>query len=470
MRKPKLGMVFLAGDSWWQAGVCDATTGPYAGFLDRVQDDVDNARAALAQACEIISSGLLHTEAEAAAEARRLAAARVDAVVLCPIIWTNDQPVVAFLREAPEAPLLLWAYDPHAGFLEYFSVPEWLRASGPVSVQQCSNILRRFGRHYDVVHGNEGDPVACGELLAFARAATVKRSLEGARIAMLPAPSQVVMGSWVDDFHLRERFGVELVYLSVESYAERVQEIADKDAREYAAWLRERCRCEGIDEAQLARSAREAVAMARLAEDEGLCGIALEDFNEAFTRLLGARPHLYHPRLGELGCTVGLEADVPNILATVVLARLAGGPAMFNELFSIDRHANTVLMGHPGMGEPGLGDPDSYLLTPDLEIDASQPRGVWWSYRAQPGPMTFLNFTPEYGQLKAAAWHGSALEGKRMMEGYAHMLVAPEHNALDMFKRIVRLGLIQHWGTVHGELRAELRAFAGMCGLDLVEL
>lgn len=470
MHKPKLGAVFLAGDSWWESGVCEATKGPYAGFLDAVQSDVERARATLAETCAVVSPGLLHTEAEVAAETRRLAEARVDAIVLCPIIWTNDQPVITFLREAPDVPLLLWAYDPYGGFLEYFALPGWLRASGAVSVQQCSNILRRFGRHFEVVHGNEKDTQTRRELAAFGRAAAVRKSLEGARIAVLPAPCRVVMGSWVDDFHLLERFGVELVYVSAESYVERVKAVSDADATAYGEWLRGRCRFEGVEEAQLLRSAKEAIAMARLAEDERLCGIALEDFHEAFYRLLGARPHLYHPRLGELGCTVGLEADVPNVLATVLLARLAGRPAMFNELFNVDGHANAVLMGHPGMGEPALGDPDSYLVTPDLEIDESQPRGVWWSYRAKPGPMTFLNLTPEYGRLKAAVWQGAAMAGQRMMEGYAHMLVTPEHDARDMFKRIVKLGLLQHWGTVHGDLRAELRCLAGMYGLDLVEL
>ncbi|MCK4924202.1 MAG: hypothetical protein KAS61_04460 [Spirochaetes bacterium] len=43
----------------------------------------------------------------------------------------------------------------------------------------------------------------------------------------------------------------------------------------------------------------------------------LEDFNEDIYKTLGFRPHLYHPRFGELGCTIGFEAAVPGGLAVL---------------------------------------------------------------------------------------------------------------------------------------------------------
>jgi hypothetical protein len=107
------------------------------------------------------------------------------------------------------------------------------------------------------------------------------------------------------------------------------------------------------------------------------------------------------------------------------------------------------------------------MVTPDLEFDETQKRGAWLSYRAAPGPMTFLNFTPEYGKLKAAVFTGESLPGPRIMEGYSHMLVRPDCNAVDLFEGIVRRGLIQHWGTVHGRILPELKSFSAMAGLDL---
>ena len=89
--RPTVGLFVLAGDSWWEMGVCDATAGRYAGFMPKVEQDVRNIREALEADFQVVSSGIVHTVEAAVAEARRFNEARVDAVLYAPIIWTNDQ-------------------------------------------------------------------------------------------------------------------------------------------------------------------------------------------------------------------------------------------------------------------------------------------------------------------------------------------------------------------------------------------
>jgi L-arabinose isomerase len=140
---------------------------------------------------------------------------------------------------------------------------------------------------------------------------------------------------------------------------------------------------------------------------------------------------------------------------------------MFNEFFTVDREANTILMGHAGHGEIRIAEPSTLMVTYDLEFDETQKRGAWLSYKAKPGPMSFLNFTPEYGKLKTSAFTGDSLPGPRVMEGYSHMLVRPDCDAVELFCDISRRGLIQHWGTVQGHILPELRAFARLMELEL---
>ncbi len=466
-QKAKIGLFFLAGASWWEAGICDAKSGPYAGFIGKVEGDVAAVTRRLGQEYRVITSGLIHTVEDALKEARRFNEEGVEAVVFCPIIWTNDAPVVAFLQEARPVPLVMWAYNPYPRQPDYWPIAEWVRASGPVSVQQSANILKRLGWQYGVVFGHEGEERALAELRAFLRAAAVKRSLKGTRIAVLPAPCRVVVSTWVDEFFLLEKFGVELQYLSVDRFAAIAREVPEAAARGYARELLTRHPNEGVDEAMLTESARCALAFVKITRDLGLSGIALEDFNEDFYRLLGFRPHLYHPDIGGMGCTIGFEADILNVLSTVIVGRLAGHMGMFNEFFTIDPAKNTVLMGHPGHGETRVGDPATLMVTPDLEYDETQKRGAWLSYRARAGAMTFLNFTAEYGRLKAAAFQGEALAGPRAMEGYAHMVVKARPQVLGLFRRIVEDGLIQHWGTVHGDILPEIRTFMRLMDLEL---
>jgi L-arabinose isomerase len=466
-RKPKIGVLFLGGESWWEAGICEAKTGPFAGFLSKVEGDVRALSTALGKEYTVVSSGLLHSTEQAVQEARRFNDEQVDAIVCCPIIWTNDPPVVAFLQNARKAPFLLLAYNPYPDFPSYFKIEEWLRASGPVSVQQSSNILKRFGWEFEVAFGHETEERLLAEIRAFAVAASVKKGLVGTRIGVLPSSCRVVISTWVDEFFLLEKFGVELQYIPVDAYAALVRGVPEFDARAYVEQLKNSYPVVGVSDEVLLESARQALAFVKLIRDGRLSGIALEDFNPDIYRLLGFRPHLYHPDIGGLGCTIGFEADVLGVLATIIVSRLAGHIGMFNEFFTVDRRANTVLMGHPGQGEIRIGDDATLMVTPDLEFDETQKRGAWLSYRAKPGPMTFLNLTPEYGRLKAAAFTGESLPGPRLMEGYSHMLVRPDCSAVSMFEDIVRQGLIQHWGTVHGNIAAELKAFFRLMNLDL---
>jgi hypothetical protein len=53
------------------------------------------------------------------------------------------------------------------------------------------------------------------------------------------------------------------------------------------------------------------------------------------------------------------------------------------------------------------------------------------------------------------------------MEGYAHMLVKPPGDVIQLFKNIVGLGLMQHWGTVYGNIVDRLAYLMKLYELDL---
>lgn len=467
--RPAVGLLLLAGDTWWEMGVCEAKAGRYAGFMDAVEKDAGNIRRALEKSFRVVSSGIVHTVEAAVAEARRFAAEAVDAVIYCPIIWTNDQPLVAFLRELPDLPLLLWSYDPYDKVLDYYTISGWLRASAPVSVQQSSNIFRRLGRRYEHVFGNEERPETRRAIEAFVRAATVKKSLRGTRIAVFPSPCRVVVSTWFDEHELAARFGVDLVYVSVAEFQSLAAAVPGPEVAKAVAYLK-RYPVSEVDDAHLHAAARQALGMIAMADRHGLSGIAIEDFNTEFYRALGYRPHLSLPGLGERFCTVGLEADVLGVLATVIAGRCAGRVGMFTEFYTIDPHRDLVLMGHPGYGEPSVAQEDTLEVTPDIEIDDAQDRGVWLSYRAAEGPMTLFNLTPETGGFKGGYFSGRCLGGPRLMEGYAHMLVKPDCPAEPLFDRVVGAGLFQHWGAAYGDIRRELSFLARALGVPLTEL
>ena len=55
--RPTVGLLLLAGDTWWEMGVCEAKTGRYAGFMDKVEKDSRNIRTALEKSFRVVTSG-----------------------------------------------------------------------------------------------------------------------------------------------------------------------------------------------------------------------------------------------------------------------------------------------------------------------------------------------------------------------------------------------------------------------------
>jgi len=53
------------------------------------------------------------------------------------------------------------------------------------------------------------------------------------------------------------------------------------------------------------------------------------------------------------------------------------------------------------------------------------------------------------------------------MEGYAHMLLKPEIDVAKLFKYIGEQGLMQHWGTVYGDITTELTYLMRQLELEL---
>ena len=469
--KSKIGFVPLAGDSWWQAGLCSGKDPRYDNFLHKLQDSASRVRRLLEERFLVVSPpDLVHTVSQGAAVARQLNAEDVDSVVLCPVVWTNDGPLISFLQEARKKPTVLFAYQTFARLPDYFSIDEWLLDSGPVSVQQSAGILKRFGWTFTSVLGNADESQARQELFSYLAAAAVMKRIKGIRIGMLPSPCKLVASTWCDDFFLLEKLGIGVEYISVSEYRRWIERVSTLRAADYAKSLLDSYDCEDVGYDVLVEASRQTIAMVDLVKEMDLSGVALDDFNSEIYQQLGFRPHLYHPQLGEMKCTVGFEADVANVASTVILGMLATSVGMINELFTLDVPNNTILMGHPGFGEISFADPKTIMVTPDLEFAADQTRGVWLSYRVREGKASFLNFTPVDGKLTAAFFTGQSLGGPRLMEGYSHMLVAPDCAVRTMFKRIVEKGLIQHWGTVLSDVRQEIWDFCSLAGIDLVDL
>jgi hypothetical protein len=131
-------------------------------------------------------------------------------------MWCEDAIPRAALARLKGLPLVLWTYSPATSLPGVVPFQVILQGSGAVCTMQLSGMLKREGTIFWSVAGHPGDALVYDEIRSLARAMAVRRALQHARIGVLPFPCDQMSATWVDEFGLRTRYGVQLRYLELE--------------------------------------------------------------------------------------------------------------------------------------------------------------------------------------------------------------------------------------------------------------
>jgi L-fucose isomerase-like protein len=349
------------------------------------------------------------------------------------------------------------------------STRELFRASGPAGFLQGSAPLARMGIGFSFVFGHPEDARLAGELADCARVFAARAGLSGLRIGQIGPRCESMAGGYVDEFGLLARLGVSLVPISAWRLAEEARGIAGKAVQAFVSDLKGRYRVQGVSDRALEMAARGSLAVAALAGRESLGAVAIEDLDPELHRLLGTRPCLWVPSLGEV--VVGMEADVGSTLGMWLLRRLGSSPPFYTEVFSFDRQANCLLLGHAGMSDPALAGGGEVVVVPDAEYAAAdEVEGAWLSFTAHPGSVTAVSLFTGLACYRVACFRGEVLPTRGKLAGFPHALVRIQRPVAEFFEKAGRLGLTQHFALSYEALAARLARFCQAAGLEWVEL
>jgi len=465
--RPRIGVLFFTSGWFREVGLQD----PGSDTTAQVEAAARRAASDLAAHFEPVFTKVLFSADEARAEARRLAAADVDGLLVSPLMWCEDQIVRAALAELPGLPLVLWTFSPEAELPRFQPFQRMLRGSGAVCTLQLSGMLRRERRWLRSVAGPLGDPEVYRAIGAWARAMAVARRLRGLRVGVLPFRCDQMSTTWVDEFELRRRYGVELAYLELE----RVRQAAGRvDASEVAGFRGELAAAGtrvAVDERNLEQGIRYALALEKLQGEEGLPALAMNDVIPEMHSSFGLRPCLSNPRLSERA-VVSMEADVAAAVAMLALRQATGERPFYTETFSADYPAAGLLLGHAGYHDAANADPAHPVqVVPDVEYENSDRfSGAASLFKYRPGPVTLVNSVWDGEGLKWVALEGRSLEGPPRMDGNCHLFCALGMPVGEFFRRCVESGVSQHWIVVHGHRLTEVGFLCEAAGIRLLAL
>lgn len=460
----------LSAGWFWEKGIQGSDKGRYSKLSSIVEKDTERIINRLKEHMDLVETGLVYSIDKAANAVEKFKENKIDLLIVCHLMWSEDQPLIKVLNEVTGVPLLVWCYSPHRELPSWINAVELFRGSGPVGTLQSSIVIKKLGKDFNFVIGSPDDDNVINTITEYAEVAHLIRELKGIKIGLLPYRCEVMLDTYVDEFRLMRQLGPTVKFISIAEFCSAAKEIKESAITAYVNDLKSRYEVCDVTDKSLYQAARTSLALVNVAKMYNLDAIALDDINDELHKMMGLRPCLYPPSLNEIGTIIGMEGDITGTIAMLILNRLSGQPAMFTEIFAFDKTENTIVAGHAGPQNIILAKGEKYIkIIPDYEYDtSSELEGAWMYFMAKPGQVTMLNFICDEDNFKMVIAGGEALDGPEKLEGFPHIHIKLDVTVERFFTEAVKTGVTHHWAIVHADIIDRVEKLADMMGVKKV--
>jgi len=473
-RRPRVGLFVAAGKWIWDVGNEAAAGSKFRGLSRAVVEAAESIKRKLSETMDLAVSQVCLTREDAVKASTRLRELNPDLLVVCSIVWTEDEPVLAILEQLPDVPVVLWCYQTKQRPPSDMDMMSLFLLSGPVGALQLSGPIKKMGRRYGVVFGHQDDPQCIKGLSEYAEAARVAADLRYATIGLLPYRCPQMTGTYTDEFRLRSELGPMLTPVSVMELKAAVDTISDCDVDAFVRDIKRRFKVlADVGEDNLRHSSRISLGLAKLVLTRGFDGLALEDLNPELHQLLGVRPCLTVREVFDYGSVVTMEADICANVAMMIQKQFGEASPMYGEIFYCDMEKNTVVLGHAGLHDVnGLsrGD-DTVTVTTDYEYDqVAKIKGAWQLFEARPGRVTLLSLVDAKDCFQMTAAMGEVVEQRCPLHISPNMTVRLDVPLRQFFEEACKAGVTQHWAAVHGDTIGKLAKLSEVTRTRLITI
>ncbi|MBK8047464.1 MAG: fucose isomerase [Anaerolineales bacterium] len=395
-----------------------------------------------------------------------LGSTEFDLLVLLQASFADSSMAVRLATLAHErgAPILLWATpDERSGGR--------LRLNSLCGINLAGHalMLRRIAFDYVLAPVNDSSAIARVEVLA--RAGRARRTLQSARIGLIGRHPIGFDTCAYDATDLQRLFGTAVVELELDATLAQAAQ-ADSAAKgefldRVAAFTPNLAE---LDAVATAGTAGVYVALREAVDRLQLDAVAVRCWPEFFTTL-GCAACGAMSVLNEERCPASCEADINGTVTSLLLQVVSGAQAFITDLVSIDPVTDSGVLWHCGLAPVSMADPEAGV------------RGAIHSNRKLP---LLFEFPLRPGRVTIARLHRTQLDGGvlgyQLAIGGGDMVQAPisysgtsgvihfDRPAIEVFDRMMRAGLEHHVSITYGDFCEELRNFARLSGIQVLEL
>lgn len=404
---------------------------------------------------DIAEQGIAYKYEDIAPIVRKMKDRRVDALFL-PFCDFGEESVAAGIAMELKVPTLVWGPRDTA--------PNRFECRGrdtQCGIIAATKVLARCGVAYSyIVNSPTDSDTFRGGYTTFLRCCEIVKAMKHLRIAQIGNRPQPFMSVIANEGELLEKFGIELVPVSLQTVARYADALmAQKDAQ-YLQYLEEftrRVDCSPMEECgegeKIGRSVALALAIQR-AMQEADCSVAAMECWSA-TEVLGALPCIAMGELADRGMPVACEGDINGAVTLAMLRACAmgeGSPFFADLTIRHPENDNAELLWHCGPFPYSLKDEQA-------QAQMREGSGKWPLKR---GEITVCRFDSLRGQYAVFAGEGHATSGPETTGTYVWL---ETQNWEKWEEKLVFGPYIHHVGGAYGHYQAAIREAARYLGI-----
>ncbi|MFI2287755.1 arabinose isomerase [Streptomyces niveus] len=421
---------------------------------------------------EVVDVGFISDAEEGAAAAEKLRAADCDLIVGFLTTYMTATMLVPVAQRSGAPVLLINLQPTEAMDHATFGTGEWLAYCGACPLPEMANAFERVGVPFRSVSGHLEDERAWARIGRWVGAAGVRGALRKGRHGLMGHLYPGMYDVSTDLTMVPANLGGHVEVLEFDDLRVRTPRagetaVAAKLAETRAAFEI----AESVVEEDLVWAARVSVGLDRLVDDFALDSLAYyhRGLEGEIHERLGAGMILGSSLLTARGVPACGEYELRTSLAMLITDRLGAG-GTFTELQALNFRDGVVEMGHDGPA--------------NLTVCARRPvlrgLGVYHGKRGwgvsvecdvRRGPVTLVGLGQSRdGRYRLVAAVGKVVEGPLLEIGNTTSRVDFGRDPGEWTDAWSASGVGHHWALAPGDIIPELRALAGLSGLELVEV
>lgn len=472
-RKPKAGVLLIASPRFKNLN------GPKRGsYNDRKHDSVKNEILPMFEGMDTVYPGIVYEREDAVKAMDMFWAEKVDFIAAEFLSWSEDFAWLRFLRDCPQIPMIMLnVARPKMTFtttLDEDDFVDYLCAGTLVGSLEGSGDIKRTGRkQVKIVEGTREE--LKDYVHTFASAARVRSILRNSTVGLMANMNEAMWSTYIDNYDLFAKIGPEIRYLPYSDYGTEIENLDEKEVREYSDDLESRYEMmKDVEKEKFTGCVKATLGIKHMAEKNGIDCMVYNDIDQATFRTAGCRAGFYPQWFNENVSVLVPEADLGAGLATYILKLLSSKNVNFIEPFHIENDFGTFAGGHAG---PNDHNDPAWQKNVIISRDVRFAKTSWkyagapfaW-YRISPGRKTVTGLYEENGKYKMVCFMAESLPGEHLLATYTHTIFRPEVEVRELFGKLLNIGVTQHYAVVDGDYRRELRDLAEIMGFEFYDI